>query len=185
MEAKGSAVISIKEFVKKKHPNQYEEWKANLEPATKEIFSNLISAGQWYPLEESVIKPTKKAGEAFFSKDLKKAAWEMGRFSAEMGLSGMYKVFVLIAKPTYIMGRASKVFSTYYQPIKLEIVSKSDKHVTLHMTNCAKPSDVLEWRIAGWCEKALEICGCKNLKVDMPKSLFRKDAYTEFAFSWD
>ena len=42
------------------------------------------------------------------------------------------------------------------------------------------PEKVIEYRIAGWIEKALEISGCKDISVEITKSMTQNDALTEF-----
>ena len=45
-------------------------------------------------------------------------------------------------------------------------------------------SDVVEHRIMGWMERALEICGCKEIKISVPKSLSKRDAFTQYDIEW-
>jgi len=43
----------------------------------------------------------------------------------------------------------------------------------------------VEKRILGWVEKALEICGCKNIKLDVVKSLIHGDPASEIEITWE
>jgi hypothetical protein len=43
----------------------------------------------------------------------------------------------------------------------------------------------VEARIAGWMQRALEINGCKNIIVKMPKSLTKGDPVTEYLVNWN
>jgi len=42
------------------------------------------------------------------------------------------------------------------------------------------PSHTIELRISGWRERALELCGSKNVKVTITKSLRKGDNLTEY-----
>jgi len=37
----------------------------------------------------------------------------------------------------------------------------------------------------GWIEKALEICGCRNLKVAILQSASRNRTHTEIRITWE
>jgi hypothetical protein len=43
---------------------------------------------------------------------------------------------------------------------------------------------VVEQRIAGWIQRALEIHGCRQPAVNITKSLTKGDPCTELDFSW-
>ena len=183
MEVKGTAVESIPLFVKEKFGERYEEWLNSLPPKSREIMTKPILAAIWYPLEEAFIIPTLKICELFYNGDLR-GAWEAGRFSADFALRGIYKVFVKIGSPGFIIDRASAIFSNYYRPSKMEVVERGKNRAVLHITEFGKPHIVVEYRIAGWIERALEISGCKDLKITITKSLTRGDKYTEIVGEW-
>jgi hypothetical protein len=66
----------------------------------------------------------------------------------------------------------------------METKSPDDKSVIAMITEFYPPSEVIEYRIAGWMEKALELSGCKNLKVEITRSLAKGDSLTEFDMRW-
>jgi hypothetical protein len=185
MEIKGSAVKSIPEYVKNNYSDKYDLWLDSLPEEAKKLFSNPVLPSNWYPLQEGIVDPVTSIGDLFFEADMEKAAWETGRYSAEIALTGIYRFFVQAATPSFIIGRAGKIFSTYYQPSEIKVVSKGDKSVTLHITSFDDPNILVESRIGGWMEKGLEISGCKNVRVKIPKSLTRGDSVTEFHLQWE
>ncbi len=183
MEIKGTAVKSIYDFVAKKHPEKFDEWFDRLPEKSKIIIENPILATDWYDLETAANIPTKIAGEIIFGNALK-GARASGRYSAEAALKGIYKVFIKFSTPVYIINRASKIFSTYYRPSEMIAVDKREKGVTLHITKFAEPSQIIEERVAGWIECALEMNNCKNLKVVITKSLCSGNKLTEIVANW-
>jgi hypothetical protein len=40
-------------------------------------------------------------------------------------------------------------------------------------------------RILGWIEKVLEICGCRNINLNVVKSLCHGDSMSKIEVSWD
>ncbi len=183
MEIKGTAVKSIPEYVKQKHPNEYVSWIRSLPEDSSQIMNSVTSVG-WYPLKTAAIVPSAKVGEMFFNNDLKKGAWELGRFSADIALHGIYKLYVKFSSPGHIINRASRIFSAYYSPSKMEAADRLTNSVKLIMTQFDMPSDVIEYRIAGWIERALEISGCKGADIEVIESFTRGDAKTVFQCKW-
>ena len=183
MEIKGTAVRSIPEYVKQKHPNEYVAWIKSLPEESQKIMSTVTAVG-WYPLKEAAIIPSAKVGEMFFNNDTKKGAWELGRFSAEIALHGIYKLYVKFSSPGHIITRASRIFSAYYAPSKIESADQLANSVKLIMTQFDMPSDVIEYRIAGWVERALEISGCKGVDVEVVESFTKGNTRTVFQSKW-
>ena len=132
-----------------------------------------------------MIKPSRIAADLFFEKDVKKISWEIGRYSAEIGLKGIYKVFILIATPQYIMKRGGKILASFYEPSVLQVGEERNNGVNLEITEFPDPSEVAEHRIGGWIEKALEICGVKNISIEVPKSLLKGDDKTIYVVDWE
>ena len=114
MEVKGTAVKSIKDFVQNEYKVQYNNWINALPTPSQEIMKGGVFANNWYSMKDAAIEPTKVIAQMFFNGDIKKAALQSGRYSAEAGLKGVYKIFIMIAKPSYIMQRATRVFQSYY-----------------------------------------------------------------------
>jgi hypothetical protein len=182
MEVKGTAVKSIPEFVRRNFSSRFDEWFDSLPDASKEIMKAVL-VGDWYPLRDAIIEPTKKVCDLFYD-GKEEGAWEAGRFSADHALKGVYKVFVKIGSPGFVIDRASRIFSTYFRPSELEVVKKSPKGAVMHVVKFPEPNRLVELRIGGWMERALEINGCKGPEVKITRSLTRGDPVTEFVLKW-
>ena len=185
MEIKGTAVIAIRDYVKLNHKESYDKWIDSLPQDSSYIFKNAIDSSKWYPIKEGGIMPTRKAAEMFFDSDYQKGAWEMGKYSAEKALTGIYKIFVKASSPGYIVQRASRVFATYYQPCKMVATKSTEKSTLLEISNMTESDIVIELRIKGWIEKALDISGAKNCKMNSPKSMAKGDEVTQFDIEWE
>jgi hypothetical protein len=183
MKIKGTAVKTIPEFVREKYPNDFANWANSLSDNAKKIILNVTTSG-WFPMLAGGIEPTQKVGSVFYNNDFKKGAWELGRFSANIALHGVYKLYVKFSSPGHIISRASRVFAAYYAPSKMEVSEHRSKSVKLYLSNFDEPSEVIECRIAGWIERALEISGCNDIRVSIPESLCKGASQTVFACSW-
>lgn len=184
MEIKGLSVKSIVQFVNQRYPGRYNEWVNSLPGPSQKIFLGFIKVNEWYPLIDALTVPIKTVGKVFYNDDWKTAVWEMGRFSADEALKGIYKLYVKMDSARHIIDRGSRVMSAYFNPSEIKLVSSDKKSLILHIIRFDEPDEAIEYNIAGWIQRALEISGCKDVTVEISKSLAKKQAYSEFLINW-
>ncbi len=184
MDVKGTAVKSIPEFVKAKHGEKLNEWLQSLPEESKKIMSSIIVTSNWYPLKAGLSVPVASVGSMFYGSPTK-GAWTMGRYSADTALTGIYKLYVQIGSPKHIIERANRVFAAYFQPSEIVSVESKKNSFIFRITKFDQIDEVVEHNIAGWMERALEISGCKNVRITIPRSLTKGSPYTEFNLMWD
>jgi uncharacterized protein (TIGR02265 family) len=185
MQIKGLSVKTIPEYILKNFPERYNEWLEILPESSKVIFKNFIKINEWYPLSSGLTIPIRAVGKVFFNGDWKQAVWAMGRYSADATLKGIYKLYVQLGSTKHIIDRASRVMSAYFSNSEIKVVSATKNQLILQITRFDEPDEAIEYNIAGWMEKALEISGCKNITINIAKSLARKDTYTEYRINWE
>ena len=168
MYIKGTAVASIPTFVKKKFGDRYDEWLNSLSPQSQKIMKRYL-VSKWYPVEYAIIEPTEHICRLFYNGD-KRGAWEAGRFSAENALKGIYKFFVKLGSPGFIIKRATNIFSFYYKEARMKVIENEEHRTVVHIYELKPPSQILEARIAGWMERSLEISGCEYVNIQIIKS---------------
>lgn len=83
MKIKGTSVLSTLNFVKTKFPGETSKWLNKLPESSQKIFNSPIISGQWFSFMDGMIHPTLTIGEVFYGGDLKKAAHEIGKYSAD------------------------------------------------------------------------------------------------------
>jgi len=185
MKVKGTLLSSVQTFIKENFKARYQEWINALPESSKKIHTNAILASEWYAYEEGLIQPTNILARLFYNNDVKHASWQMGRFSAVVGLKGIYKVFALVATPQFIMKRGGKIISSFYDQADLCVGAERPKGVDLHVTKFPNSTIITENRIGGWVEGALEICGVKNVTINITKSIIKGDPMTVYVVNWD
>lgn len=184
MEIKGTAVKSIIDYVKYNHEARFGEWIKSLPDKSKDILMGMVTSSGWYPLNEAGIIPTEKIGQLFFSGDTSKGAWESGRYSADSALHGIYKLYVKFSSPSHIIERASRVFSAYYRPCIMETFDHTPSSVKLKISRMDEQSILINNRIAGWSERALEISGCKDIQVSIQSNYNKNQGITIIECKW-
>jgi hypothetical protein len=184
VEVKGTAVNVTLDYVKKRHGDAgLKRWLDSLSPRARDIFSSVIYSNVWFPLEPAFLEPTMKACELFHGGKAAGAV-EIGRFSADRALRGIYKFFVKLGSPEWLLDRASTVFATYYRPCRMVAVSRGPRSAELRVMNFPDLSGLVEARIQGWIARSLEISGCLDVRVAVAASQTMGESFTEFAVEW-
>jgi hypothetical protein len=184
MQVKGTAIKTTRDFIKTQFPDQYDQWLDSLTADSKKIFTSTLDATAWYPFKEGYSIPVEKIIEICYNRDLKTGADQLGSYSAETALKGFYKVFLLIASPHFLLQRASKIFTTFYEPSQVEAEITGPCGAILRIIRFEEIDEAVEYRIAGWIRKALELANCREPAYEIKKSLARGDASTEIVFTW-
>jgi hypothetical protein len=165
MQVKGTAVKSTKDFVRDAFPDRFDEWIEALPDKSREIYTSVLLASNWYPLQEALLIPSELVGKLFFDGDIAKAAFELGRDSALRALRGIYKIFVRIASIDFILKRVAEIFKTYYSEGVFEVLERQKNRVVFWVTGFQKGQELIYDRIAGWVEGSYRIISNKNFRV--------------------
>lgn len=86
----------------------------------------------------------------------------MGAHIAETSLTGLYSLFLRVAKPEALLKRIPTVIGTMYGGVTADIAEGADGHsATITMRGLGDLAYAAP-RLCGWGEKALQMCGAKN-----------------------
>jgi hypothetical protein len=183
MTVKGSAVLATPMFVKTKYAARYDEWIDSLPPASKTIHTRAVLASDWYPLQDALIEPIRKICDLFYGGN-ERGAWESGRYSAEYALKGFYRIFLKLGSPQFMIERATRVFSSYFSQSELRVAESSQNRCVMQIVAFPEPYWLLDLRIGGWMEHALELIGCRMVRIEIAKSKIKGDSVTEYVATW-
>jgi hypothetical protein len=185
MENKGMSVIPTLAFVRERFGEKgYKEWLASLSPSSRALLTGNILPSVWYPLEDVLVGPTQKICELFFKGDAH-GAWEVGRFSADYALQGIYRFFVRIGSPGWLVKKATKILPSYYRPVRGVMIDSSTNVARFRIYELAETSGMAEQRIAGWIERGVEISGAKGNNVTILASLADGSKFSEIEVAWE
>lgn len=184
MRVKGTAVKSTRDFIQQKHPAMYQKWLDSLPNDSKTIFTTTLDASSWYPIQEAYKVPMEKTLALCYPHNAFEGADQMGSFSAETALRGVYKVFLLVASPQFLVQRAAKIFTTYFEPSEIEAEHKDARTILFRIKRFESINEHTEYRIAGWIRKALEMANCREVGYVITKSLARGNDSTEIQITW-
>ena len=185
MKVKGIAIATIPLFIQERFgEGGFNRWINALTPEARKVYQASVLASVWYPLRESLIEPLRKMCDLFYAGDLK-GAHEAGRFSADYSLKGIYKIFVKLGSPESMVRRAGSILPMYYTPSEMKVVESRKGQGIVQIIKFQDMDQVLESRIAGWMERALEVSGGKHLNIKITRSLTNGDSVSEFLATWE
>lgn len=167
MKAKGTAVKSTVGYVKKYFPNQQAEWLNALPERSKLILTSSISVSQWYDVYYGVVLPTQTLAKLFFDSDVQAASWQIGRFTSQQALTGLLRFILKIPTPSFVIGKASHLLSSYYDEAKVIVDERSANHIRAVYINFEGEQRLVYYRIAGWLENTLQSINLNDLKINL------------------
>lgn len=182
MLVKGAVLKPMPRFVKERYPAQYEAWMELLTEEARTVLERGIVTS-WYPIGRAMIEPTEVLC-GLVEDPADEVAWQLGRFSADFALRGIFRIFVRLGSPGFIVKRASHVFNTYYTNAVLRVHASGPRHVTVYLLEFPEPNHLVERRIGGYMERAVEISGGRDVRSTVVSSLAAGDERGEFHFTW-
>ena len=185
-EVKGVVIASTPKMILDKF-GQYglKKWLELISPGARRIYTSEINPEAWFPLKEMLIEPMANIAQLFYDWDMKKAAWDFGRMSADIRFHGMLKFLVKIPKTNTLVEKAGEYLSSYYRPCTITVPMSDQKFCLVRISHFPELDKSTEFRICGWMERSLEISGGKNVKVEITKSLTNFQPVSEYELRWD
>ncbi len=184
MEVKGTAIEATIEHVRGTYGEEgLSRLLASVSAPSRRILEKMILPSTWYPIGPGLFEPTRAVCDLFHGGDLA-GAWHVGRASADSALKGIYKALLVLVSPTTVVERGPGILATYYRPLQTKVTKLGEGRYSLQLAGVDEPSPVFDRRIAGWAERALEMAGAKELRVDIVSSAADGAPVSEIHFVW-
>ncbi len=168
MKVKGVAVKTLPKYLLLKYPDVYDNWLRELPQNVRQEYINGIYVSRWYDVDAYLRQPLLTAARLAFVEP-KQMAWDMGIFSAQDALNGVYRFFLRFGGPANMIRRTPFFLETYYSPanIKLDLLDKDRKYAELYFYDFVNIEDVIIHRIGGWGYYTLLASGSNEAKIDL------------------
>jgi hypothetical protein len=181
---KGTALIdSLKAIRKRGGEKELARILAHLQGEAKEIFEKPIDAGAWYSID---------AFTDFLEADVRETANGnrdvlIGRAEKviESQLRGVYRVFVKLGSPGYVITRIALVHAKYFEGIQIIPEVDRNSRATIKYIGFQARHSILEYTIIGFYRKALQISGAKQIAVKISVPMSDDKPYSEITITWD
>jgi len=187
VKLKAVSVKSGKEFLIKKYGEDAVMGVINsLSGELKGVLSSdFIISSQWILMDEwmdfcNLVVKNLAGGDESVMIDL-------GEYNATKELKGIYSVFLMVLSPEAIIKRAPRIFSTYLNTQNkgggsVKVISSGNILITLK--GLEQGHRCFELSSIGWCKKALQLAGAKDVVVKVAKSIEDGGDYFELSAVW-
>lgn len=184
LHIKGTAVLDALEAIKARAGEaELEKIISRLDPETQEIFRRPISRSSWYSCD---------AFSHFLEADIRESAGgneqELVRRAeavTEKQLSGIYKMFVRLGSPEFVIRRIAAVHSTYFDGVQIIPEMKGSNAATIQYVGFSSNHRIIGFIILGFFRKALEISGAKKINVHFTVPIEAGEKFCELALTWN
>jgi len=180
-QVKGTAVLSSVRYVRERFG---EEALARVLAALPELrLRDGVLASAWYPMASFLAFMVEAERQLGVQEPA--VVRNMGRASCDYGVTGVYKVFFKVGSPEFIMGRAARVFSSYYDTGELRMMESRRGRAVAEIRGLDGSAPQFCERIFGWMQRTLELAGARNLRSAHSACVHRGDAACRFEGTWD
>ena len=150
---------------------------------TRQIYNSVILANQWYSLDMAIefwgvmIKEFSEGDESIMI--------EYGKFVAERNLKGLYRIFVKIGSPEFIISRTAQLIQRYFKGVKAKAWVIAPGKCRAVYEGFEEKYRLQELIILGFGIKGGELSGAKNIRGRLATSLSEGKGYFEHEIEWD
>jgi hypothetical protein len=165
---KGSTIISRLKYAEVRGASQTKDAVIQkLSPDFQDKIKIGILMAAWYPFE--YYSQLHRAIDQVMGKGDLAVLLDVGKYSAELAVHGVTKIFFKLGSPEFILKRASAVWHQHYTSGLMEPIFGEKKTVTLLVKEFEEDSNELLVTVAGWIKRVMELSGGRNVTIDYKK----------------
>ncbi len=155
----------------------------SLEQEDKDVMRSKLNAMNWYPVK--TYSAFLAAADRIFGKGDYAMCIDIGRYSAEDTFSGLYKVFLEMGNPHFVIRRGHIAWRTIVDTGELEVEQVGDKFAKVKITGFEGPTKPFCMKITGYFGKVLEMSGAKNVKIQETSCATENCPACEYQMEWE
>jgi len=163
-KVKGPALQSTLAFLSEHISGGLDAVLEKLDQEDQDFYNTPVMSSDWYEIKR--LWTVMEAAKPLYPGQKDSFYRELGRFSADAGLKGVYRLFLRIAVPSYIIKKAPMVWRSYYDSGSMHVVDLDKMSCKMALRDFDEPSSALCERFAGWMERTLELCGATDMLIE-------------------
>jgi hypothetical protein len=184
VQIKGSIVLDTVRAIKTRAGEEaYAKIISLLKDETRKVFETELFSSTWYALDHFVnfleveIKVLANGNEEILIRGSESLV--------EKQLRGIYKAFVKLGSPEFIIKRVAAVHATYFQGVSIDVKMEGSSKAVIRYAGFEKQHRCMEYTIIGFFRKALEISGAKNVAAGFTTKISAGTGVAELALTWN
>jgi hypothetical protein len=182
VQIKGATIRGTIDQIKRRAGAQaFQKILGLLDEHTRKIFEGEIFASTWYPLDnytrflEVEIRVLANGRE--------EAVMRGAEAVNERQLKGIYKGFVKVGSPEYVIERIAAVHMTYFQGVSVDVELPEPRKALIKYTGFEKQHRIMGFAIIGFFNKALELSGASHAVVYFTTPIEEGRGYAELSIA--
>jgi hypothetical protein len=183
VQIKGSAIKeTINQIKSRSGEDALQKILALLDEETRKICQGEIYSSSWYPLDlftrflEVEIRVLAGGREEMITRGSETVI--------EKQLRGIYKAFVKLGSPEFVIKRIAAVHETYFQGVPIEVHVRGPGRAVVRYAGFEKQHRIMGFAIIGFFKKALEISGAKDVILRFTIPIEEGKAFAELSIAW-
>jgi len=181
---KGHILLSRIQYVREVAGEaKFMEVLASLPAEDRAALSGMILPVTWYPLDLN-LRLDAAIAAVLSPNDRSRVFLEMGRASAEKNLKGVHRAYVREGDPHFLLASTPLIYAAYYAVGKRTYEKTGEKAAVLRTTGAEIVSATDCLTVIGWHQRAIELCGGKEVKVEEVQCRARGAAACEYRCEW-
>ncbi|MGC1416323.1 MAG: hypothetical protein WA817_13620 [Candidatus Acidiferrum sp.] len=102
----------------------------------------------------------------------------------ERQLRGIYKAFVKLGSPEFVIQRIAAVHATYFRGVSVEVKLEGRGKALIKYIGFEKQHRIMGFAIVGFFKKALEMSGAKEPVIYFSTPIDEDRGYSELSLAW-
>jgi hypothetical protein len=102
----------------------------------------------------------------------------------ERQLRGIYKAFVKLGSPEFVIKRIAAVHATYFEGVPIEVNLPAPRSAIVRYKGFEKHHRIMGFAIIGFFRKALEISGAKDVAIRFTVPIEEGKEFAELSITW-
>ncbi|HTB92084.1 MAG TPA: hypothetical protein VK728_04585 [Candidatus Sulfotelmatobacter sp.] len=153
-----------------------------LDEETLKVCQGEIYSSTWYPLDlftrflEVEIRVLADGKEEMVTRGSEAVI--------EKQLRGIYKAFVKLGSPEFVIKRIAAVHETYFQGVPIEVHVQGPGKAVVRYKGFEKQHRIMGFAIIGFFKKALEISGAKDVALRFTVPIEQGGEFAELSIAW-
>jgi hypothetical protein len=183
VQIKGSAIKeTINQIKSRAGEDAFQKILGLLDEESRKICQGEIYSSSWYPLDlfthflEVEIKVLADGKEEMVTRGSEAVI--------ERQLRGIYKAFVKLGSPEFVIKRIAAVHATYFQGVPIEVHLQGSGRALVRYTGFTRQHRIMGFAIIGFFKKALEISGAKDVVLYFTIPIEDGKSYSELSIAW-
>jgi hypothetical protein len=182
-QVKGSAITSRVRYVRDRFgESAIRQVKIALGDKHRSALEGKVLPHAWVPYELFIALNTEI--DRLFGKGDLALCREMGRYSAEVNLPTLYRIFYRLGTPMFIFSKAARLWQVHYDSGEMVPVQDGEDCVRLRIQGFDEPHRAHCLSVLGWAEQSVEISGAEVYDAREEKCRTRGDEVCELVLRW-